>query len=535
VVTANGTVVAAADDWRIKTWDVRSGEVLAASKVFEEAGFRIAAFTGTENFAVSRHPEGAVVVWDPSRGGERVRFDAGPNSASTFRLTVSPDMTAAATLADDQVLRVWNLGTGDLLTELPNVQLPDLGRLRFSPDGSRLAVPDKTDRVRVLIPNRGSAGPGDRLAAHDDWVYLLRYSPDGKNLMTVSYDRTIKLWDVKSGVERWSLRGHTAEPGFAAFAPGGERVLTGAWDGTCRIWDARTGEALLVLEIGLPPVQFGGGPRGPVFSVFAANTPYRLFSPDGARFIALTERPNAAGVFETETGNEAFRVEDSTGSSLYPYLYSPDGRFLVTIAYPSGLGRIWDARDGKELFQIRGHRGILTHADFSPDGSRIATTSVDGTTRLWETQTGRELFVLAGHRMYSNNAQFSPSGRMLVTSSHDQTARIWNVETGEEIAVLMGHKRDVTNAAFSPDETRVLTMGQDDTLKIWDLRGNELLTLVCEATPYHAIWSPDGEEIAAGLGDGTVRFWRSARWSALREVAEDDTPIESRLVRWRSQ
>jgi WD40 repeat protein len=535
VVTDNAQVIAAHGDGLMRTWDVRTGDVVASSAVFGEPGFRIAAFEGAAELAVSRHSEGPVVVWTPTSGGELARFDAAPNTASTFRLTLSPDQTAAATLADDQVLRVWSLKSGELLTQIRDVQLPDLGRLRFSPDGSLLAVPDKTERVRLLTPDRGAVSPRDRWAAHEDWVYLLRYSPDGEELMTVSYDGTMKLWDADSGEERLTLRGHTAEPGFATYSPEGGRVLTGAWDGTLRIWDSGTGEAKLTKQIALPPVQFGGGPRGPVFSVFAANTPYRLFSPDGSRFIALTEHTRAVGVFDAATGEEQFRLEHPTATMIYPYIFSPDGRFLLTIAYPTGVGRIWDASDGKELHRLEGHRGILTHADFSPDGSRIATTSVDGTTRLWETATGRELFVLRGHRMYSNNAQFSPSGRMLVTSSHDQTARIWDVGTGEEIAVLIGHKRDVINAAFSPDESRVLTMGQDDTLKIWDLSGNELLTLACEATPYHVVWSPDGREIAAGLADGTVCFWRSARWPDLKELGDADEPLESLLVSWRSR
>lgn len=520
-------------DGSIGTWNARAGERVFRSAGFSEPGYQLAGITDNLKHAASRHAAGAVALWDTGTGNVVARYDAGPNSASVPRVEISPDASALITTSDDHALRLWEAKTGRLLTRLKDFQIPDLGMARFSTDGSLIAVPDKDGRVRILAPDREDAEPIDRIQAHADWVYLLRYSPDGGTLMSASYDHTIKLWEPERGRLKATLEGHTAEPGFAAFSPDGTKLLTGAWDNSVRIWDTRTGEELLRKEIALPPIQFGGGPRGPVFSVFSGNTPYWLFGPKGERFIALTDSPNTAAVFDAKTGEEYFRVSDPKAQSLYPYLLSPDGRHLLTVGYPSTVARIWDAADGSELFQLHGHQGILTHADFSPDGSLIATTSVDGTTRIWETANGQEKFILRGHQSYSNNAHFSPSGRMLVTAAHDQTARIWDMKTGQETAVLIGHKRDVINALFSPDETRVLTTGQDNVLKIWDLSGNELLTLAAEPTIYHAIWSPDGSAVVAALGDGTIRLWRGALWGQLREVAAAGATLEQRLAKWR--
>lgn len=533
LMEANGRISTGLGEDSIGTWNARQGKQLFRSAAFKEPGYRLAGISRSLKFAASRHRTGAVALWDIETGEALARYDAGPNSASIPRVEISPDQSAVVTMSDDHALRIWDAESGRLLTRLPDFQIPDLGMACFNEDGSVLAVPDKDGRVRLLAPDREERGPVDRIDGHTDWVYLLRYSPDGGTLMSASYDRTIKLWSPRNGRLLATLEGHTAEPGFAAFSPDGTKLLTGAWDNTARIWDTRTGEQLLKKEIALPPIQFGGGPRGPVFSVFAGSTPYRLFGPDGERFIALTDSPNTAAVFDVETGEEHFRVSDPTAQSLYPYLLSPDGRHLLTVGYPSTMARVWSAHDGTELFHLEGHQGILTHADFSPDGTRIATTSVDGTTRIWETATGKELFVLGGHQSYSNNAHFSPSGRMLVTAAHDQTARVWDLETGEEMAVLIGHRRDVINAGFSPDETRVLTTGQDNLLKVWDLAGNELLTLEAEPTIYHAVWSPDGSSIVAGLGNGTIRLWQGALWRDLREIGESGTPIERRLAKWR--
>jgi WD40 repeat protein len=75
------------------------------------------------------------------------------------------------------------------------------------------------------------------------------------------------------------------------------------------------------------------------------------------------------------------------------------------------------------------------------------------------------------HRRESSvlSAAFSPDGTRIVTSSYDKTARIWDAATGIEIKVLRGHGSSASSAAFSPDGARVLTASADNTVCIWDV------------------------------------------------------------------
>src|SRR5262249_18783419 len=93
-----------------------------------------------------------------------------------------------------------------------------------------------------------------------------------------------------------------------------------------------------------------------------------------------------------------------------------------------------------------GHTGTVTHAAYSPDGRRIARTSMDGTARIWDADTGKELVVLRGHIAGVQGASFSGDGKRVVTWSHDEGARVWNAETGAEIITLAGHKAAVLSA-----------------------------------------------------------------------------------------
>ena len=90
----------------------------------------------------------------------------------------------------------------------------------------------------------------------------------------------------------------------------------------------------------------------------------------------------------------------------------------------------------------------------------------------------RVQLTLAGHTDNVNNVAFSPDGTRLATTSGDKTAKIWDAKTGKELLTLKGHTDGVIGLTFSPDGLRLATSGgADKTAKIWDTTtGRELLT-----------------------------------------------------------
>jgi dipeptidyl aminopeptidase/acylaminoacyl peptidase len=118
--------------------------------------------------------------------------------------------------------------------------------IAFSPDGGRLAVGSDESTIRVF-----EVGTGKELftcRGHRAAVYKVVFSPDGKRLASSSDDHTAKVWDAETGQELLTLSGHRGNVQRLNFTPDGGRLVTASQDATLKVWDAQTGEGLLTLR-----------------------------------------------------------------------------------------------------------------------------------------------------------------------------------------------------------------------------------------------------------------------------------------------
>jgi hypothetical protein len=142
-------------------------------------------------------------------------------------------------------------------------------------------------------------------------------------------------------------------------------------------------------------------------------------------------------------------------------------------ADPDGPGELGRAAHFSRLqAALHGHGGPVRFASFSPDGSRIVTTTPDATALVWQEGAGGAWSAtsLQGHKEQVTSASFSPDGTRIVTTSKDKTTQVWREGAyGAWTATHLEHGGEVSSASFSPDGTRIVTVSAYGNATVWQV------------------------------------------------------------------
>ncbi len=198
------------------------------------------------------------------------------------------------------------------------------------------------------------------------------------------------------------------------------------------------------------------------------------------------------------------KLKDETfESQIVKVVYSSDSKWLA-IAEANGHITIWDSAYATTTNMS--HDAAVTDIIFSPDGTKLFSTSEDGTARIWDPATGEELFRLQ-HDGPVRALAISPNGYWLATGGDDQYARTWNARTGKQIASVF-HTGAVTDVDFSPGGSWVASVGKDKAAIVWTpTTGVEILTIYHDTEVNLVLFGPGAIWMATASQGGTVTIW----------------------------
>jgi len=372
--------------------------------------------------------------------------------------------------------------------------------------------------------------------AHDDMVFDLAATMDGRRLVTGGRDGVVHIWDAESRSCLARFDATDGGPVYAVSISLDERLVASASeDGAIRIWDAQTGARLHLIHAydqRVSDVSFGRD-----------------------NLLASTSDAGVARLWDGNTGTLLAAIDDSEGavqglvffddgSALVTWndkgqvcLRSADGarvqqRFafdevvvcaattrdhtLLAVGGANGRVNVWKVGTGEIVYELQmpstlsGVRALA----FSRSGDRLAAGQSDRRIHLLSMVDARLIESLSGHEEAVSGLSFSAEDRTLNSISWDRTWRVWGLDNSTRtdfVRELSGHQDYIRSVAFSPDSRLLASGANDHTIRLWEpelgrsvgvLRGHEA-AVSCVA------FAPDGASIASGSYDRTVRIWNA--------------------------
>jgi WD40 repeat protein len=468
------------------------------------------------------------------------------HTKSANAVAFSPDNRWLASGGKDNVIKIWDLATGNVLRTLYG-HTANINALAVSPDGKLLAsgsgnINDKRD-LAAFIQGGVVGGAEDNtvriwsvqtgkqeqlLRGHELPIGAVAFSNDGHSLTSVSGD-AVKVWDLSAGTESRSQKTKYGKsgmeklnsmPSFSLFGGGdkqqkqeaarlknfklsaskiavsanGQIAAVGQPDKAIKIYEAQGGRELRELSFRAIP---------------EAENSSLAFSPD-ARLVAFAKTSEMVSVQDAATGRELYSANTGFSKSPQHVQFSADGRFLVTAVDNSSTMKLWDAKTGQLIRELKPGGDIILGArviSFNGDGSLIATVAPGAKAiRIIESATGHEFRILqtgtTDEATRAEQAAFIKAidpRTMAILQKRDITTPEQIIEAVEAMGTISSEKLQAGGAvSFSPDGRFLISshvLLKNLMQEMWDttagtlVRANDDASLRDRGKPF---FSPDG-------------------------------------------
>lgn len=422
-------IVSASEDKTLKVWDF-SGNLLHTLEGHSD--FVYAVMITPHNHIISGSADKSLRLWD-LRTGKSIGILKG-HANSVNAVAVTPDGNRAISSSLDRTLKIWDLRT---LKEIKTLKQPNWvnGVAVWGTSHIILATHDGTLSMWDLETGQCTR----RLQAHNNSIYGLAVTSDGKQAVSASADGSLRAWDLETGSLCRTFLGHARAVYSVAISPKGGQAVSAAADHKLKVWNL-TGDVPTSNESHKDSVSW---------VTITANGIYAIST--------FYETP-IVQVWHLQKAELLGNVIGVRTFSKEALAVTTDGNFIVGVLGGISEVGMWNIKTGALSKTFGKHENVAMVVIDSKD--QIVVIASGAILEIWHLKTDILLWKLTGHRGPISKVVLTQDEKRIVSvSERDQTVRLWDIRTGTLVHVLENKLKAPVESAnarasMSPDKIR---------------------------------------------------------------------------------
>ncbi|KAG0709869.1 WD40-repeat-containing domain protein [Suillus ampliporus] len=316
-----------------------------------------------------------------------------------------------------------------------------------------------------LIP---STTPNRQFKDHEGAIITVAVFPDGRRMVTGSFDKTLRLWDLKTGVMLKKMEGHRNMLRILAVSRDGQTIASGDYNGRLIAWHGESGESL--------------------------------------------------------TG--AIEAHSTRICGLH---FSPDGNVLAT-GSADGTTKLWNTKTWQVQGSPIKFSDYVRCVQYSPSGEHLAIAT-DSNIHIYNSGTREPVAAFKGNKKSSNlSLAWTPDGTRLLSAGdiRDPSIREWDASTWKQVGdAWTGHTNDIYAIAIHPEGTLVASASSDNHVRLWQLSDQQTIAIFqCSGWVGCITFSMDGKYIFSGGPDNMTSEWKVHKDTLTQEAPKKPASLK---------